>query len=123
EVQDVEEAADAGGVHGILSVDGDPLGVEVLLREIAGEGSDNADGECNNPNHPGRRTTLPPARHEVLSPEMQDHEDEEHLHAPEMEAVEEPAGEQEVSPQRAEGRTEAAVQDDPGERGNRHDRI
>src|SRR6266567_1236986 len=82
---------------------------------------DNTDPEGHRPDHPGRCTALPPARHEVLSPEMQDHEDEEHLHAPEMEAVEEAAGAREVPPLGAEERQDGSAQDHPDQRRNRDD--
>ena len=40
EVHEVEEAAEAGGVDRVLAVGRYPLGVEVLLRQVAGEALD-----------------------------------------------------------------------------------
>jgi hypothetical protein len=40
EVHEVEECPDADGVEGVLAAGRDPLGVEVLLGEIAGEALD-----------------------------------------------------------------------------------
>src|SRR5581483_12434088 len=91
EVEDVEERADPGSVHGVLGVYRDELRSEVLLREVSGEGGENADAEDDHADHPCRGTTVPPAGHEVLAPEMKDHREEEQLHRPEVEAVEEQA--------------------------------
>ena len=53
EVGDVEEGADPDRVEPVLALAGDPLGVEVLLREIAGEGGADRDQERDRPGHPG----------------------------------------------------------------------
>src|SRR4029077_12120543 len=102
EVQDVEEGTNAGRVHRVLGVDGDELRVEVLLGQVAGEGSEDADGEYDDADHPRRGASVAPAGHEVLTPQVQDHEDEEELHRPEVEAVEEPADPRVMPPLRTE---------------------
>ena len=45
EVEHVPDGAGAGGVDAVLGLGGDPLRVEVLLREVAGEGGRHGDDE------------------------------------------------------------------------------
>jgi hypothetical protein len=89
EVQHVEERAHSDGVHGVLGVDRDPLGIEVLLRHVSRERRDDADREDDHPDHPGRRSPVAPAGCEVLTPQVQHHEDEEDLDRPEMQRIHE----------------------------------
>src|SRR6202022_1907446 len=111
--QDVEESTDAGGVHGVLRVHCDVLGVEVLLRKVAGKGGHDADREGDHPDHPGGRPAFTPAGHEVLTPQVEDHEDEEHLDTPEVEAVEEAADTRKVPPLGAKRRQHDATEHYP----------
>src|SRR5438128_12247370 len=116
EVEDVEEPTDAGSVDGVLGIHRDPLGIEVLLGEVAGEGGEDADGERDDADHPGGRPAFTPARHEVLAPEVQHHEDEEHLNAPEVEAVEKAADTRKVPPLGPERRQYHSTKHHPDQR-------
>src|SRR5450755_2724724 len=88
-VEDVEQTADADRVDRILGVNCDPLRVEVLLDDVAGQSRDDADHEDHDTDHPGLRSPVAPTGAPELAPEVQHHEDEEHLHRPEVDAVEE----------------------------------
>src|ERR1700730_1043743 len=112
-VQDVDQGSRTRGVHSIFGVDGDELCVEVLLREVPGEGGEDADSKNDDADHPCGGATVSPTGHEVLTPQMQDHEDEEQLHRPEVEAVEEPAQARVMPPLRAHERKYDAAHDDP----------
>src|SRR5260370_15785149 len=121
EVQDVEERSDAGGVHRVFGVDGDELRVEVLLCEVAGERGENADREDDYADHPGGGPTVAPTGHEVLPPQVQDHEDEEQLNGPEVEAVDEPAEARVMPPLWPHERERDSAYDHPAPRRNRDD--
>src|ERR1700687_6443744 len=98
EVEDVEAGAETGSIEPALGADRDPLRREGLLREVAREGRRNRNRKDDHPDHPGHGPTAPPAGHEVLTPEVQHHEDEEDLDAPEVQAIEESAGPRDVPP-------------------------
>ena len=68
EVGDVEVGADSNRVEPVLALARDPLRVEVLLREIAGERGSDRDQEHDRPRDPGSGPSAPPGAHEELSP-------------------------------------------------------
>ena len=88
-LSDVEEGADTGRVDAVLGLGADPLGVEVLLGHVAGEGGTDRDEEGDHAGDPGEPALAPPGRHEELAPQVDDHEEEEDLDAPQVEAVDE----------------------------------
>src|SRR6476620_6624334 len=90
-VQDVEESADADRVDAILGFTADPLGVEVGLRQVAGEGSTDGGDEGDDTGDPRQRAPAAPGSHPELAPEMDDHHGHEDLDAPEVEGVDEAA--------------------------------
>jgi hypothetical protein len=121
EVHEVEEGPDARCVEGVLAVGRDPLGVEVLLGEVAGEALDDRRDEGDDAGHPGGGAAPSPCRHPELAPEVDDHEGHEELDAPQVHAVEEVpdgVGVPPVDP--AEGDGEAGADGD-GERGDGRD--
>ena len=100
-VQHVEVRTDADCIQAVLGLRGDPLRVEVGLRQIAGErGPDRAD-KRHRAGDPGQRPLAPPGGHEELAPEMDHHAHEEQLHAPQVHRVEEMADRRGVPPRRA----------------------
>ena len=108
EVEDVEEGADARGVEAVLGLAADPLRGEVLLAEIAGESRADRDQERDRARDPGQRAPPPPGSHEELAPQVADHEEEEQLGAPEMQAVAEMTHARDVPPTRARKRQHSA---------------
>src|SRR6266480_4902955 len=113
EVEDVEEGPDTGAIHSVLGIERDELRVEVLLREIASEGGQDAHGENHDSDDPRRSTPITPARHEVLAPQMKNHEYEENLNRPEVEAVEEAANAGHMPPLRPHEAKDDAAEDHP----------
>ena len=91
QVRDIEEGADTDGVQPVLGLERDPLRVEVGLHQVAGEGRAERGQEADHARHPSQRSTATPSGHPELPPQVDDHEDEEQLHAPEVQAVDEPA--------------------------------
>ena len=89
EIREVEERAYADRVHRVLRLCGDPLRVEVLLRDVAGQRARYGDEEDNRAGDPHAAAASAPCGHPVLAPEVNDHHKEEQLHAPEVDAVEE----------------------------------
>jgi hypothetical protein len=89
EVHEVEETAHAYGIEGVLAAGRNPLGVEVLLGQVAGEALDNRGHERDHSGDPGDGSATPPRRHPEFAPQVDDHEGHERFDAPEMEAVEE----------------------------------
>ena len=79
------------------------------------------NGEDDDADHPGRRAAVAPARHEVLAPQVQHHEDEEDLDRPEVQAVHEPPDARLMPPLRPEEGQHDAAGDDPDEAGDRDD--
>ena len=109
EVHQVEERPDADRVEGVLAVGGDPLGVEVLLRQVAGERLDDRGHERHHAGDPGHRAPPPPGGHPELAPQVDDQERHEQLDAPQVQAVEEVANRVVVPPVRpAQGDGEPA---------------
>jgi hypothetical protein len=90
-VEHVEERTHPKGIDCVLGVDGNSLGVEVLLYQVASESRDQASQKDHDPYHPGGSAAITPASGEELAPEVKHHKEEEHLGAPKMEAVEEVA--------------------------------
>src|SRR5579864_6044268 len=86
-VEHVEEGAHADGIQGVLALHGDPLRVKVLLRDIAGKGGADAHEKAEHADDPGRPASVTPGALEEGGPEMEYHEKEERLHAPEVDAV------------------------------------
>src|SRR6266571_5509434 len=68
EVHRVPEGADPDGVEGVLGGGGYPLGVEVLLREVASECLDDGGEECDHAGYPGQDPAPAPGRHPELAP-------------------------------------------------------
>ena len=92
---------DADRVEGVLAVGGDPLGVEVLLRQVAGEALDHRGHERHHAGDPGHRAAPAPGGHPELAPQVDDQERHEQLDAPQVQAVEEVANRVVVPPVRA----------------------
>jgi hypothetical protein len=97
------------------------LVVEVLLRDEAGEGRDEAESEDHHTDHPRLRPSVSPARHEVLAPQVQHHEDEEDLDGPEVQAVDESPYARLVPPHRPEEGQQHSTRDHPDQPGDRDD--
>ena len=70
EVGHVEDGAGAGRVDAVLGLGADPLGVEVLLGQVAGEGRAHRDQERDDPGDPGGLALAPPGGHEELAPQV-----------------------------------------------------
>ncbi len=68
EVHQVEERSDARRVERVLAVGRDPLGVEVLLRQVAGEALQDGGTKRDDPGHPGQRPPSAPGGHPELPP-------------------------------------------------------
>ena len=51
----LKNGAGAGGVDAVLGLGADPLGVEVLLGQVAGEGGPDRNDEGDDPGDPGGR--------------------------------------------------------------------
>jgi hypothetical protein len=119
EVQNVEEGADAGRVEPVLRLRRDPLRVEVLLRDVAGQGAGDRDHERDRPDHPDAGPPAAPGRHEELAPQVDDHEEEEQLDCPQVDAVDEVPDAGVVPPRRTLQAEHHAGADDDHERGDR----
>ncbi len=87
EVQHVEERADPDRVERVLAAGGDPLRVEVLLRQVAGEALHDRGQERDHAGDPGQRAAAAPGRHPELGPQVDDQQRHEQLHAPQVQAV------------------------------------
>ena len=119
QVEDIPERPDPGAVDPVLGLGGDPLRVEVGLHHIAGKGGADRHQEGHHPGHPGQHASAPPRRHPELAPQVNDHEEEEQLHAPQVQAVEEMphrGGVPPVDPAHSQDRTR---KDDEYQRGQR----
>ena len=119
EVQDVEERSDAGRVQPVLRLRRDPLGVEVLLGDVAGERGDDPDQERDDAGHPRPAAPAAPGGHEELTPEVDDHKEEEQLHRPEVDAVDEVSDAGVVPPGRSLQAEDHARGDDDHQRRDR----
>ncbi|MGY3062886.1 hypothetical protein ACVWZD_007184 [Streptomyces sp. TE3672] len=91
EAQHVEPGADAHRVKAVFGLARDPLGVEVLLHQVAGEGGADRSDEDDGPGDPGQCPPSAPGGHEELSPQVDDHDEHEQFHAPQVQAVDVPA--------------------------------
>src|SRR6266487_213087 len=87
EVQHVEPGAYPGGVEAVLAFGGDPLGGEVLLRQVAGERRADGGHKRDRAGDPGQLALAAPCRHPERAPQVDDHEEEEQLGAPQVQAV------------------------------------
>ena len=79
------------------------------------------DEERDGAGHPRQRAAAAPGGHEELAPQVDDHEEEEQLHAPEVEAVDEVADDERVPPRRPGERDHDAGDEDDDERRERQD--
>ena len=118
EVGEVEEGADANRVHRVLGLRGDPLRVEVLLGDVARQRAGHRDQEGDRAGDPHAAAAPAPGRHPVLAPQVDDHREEEQLHAPHVNAVEEVPDAGLVPPGRALQREDHARGDDHDQRGD-----
>ena len=121
EVHQVEERADAGRVERVLAVGGDPLGVEVLLGQVAGEALHDRGQEGDHAGDPGQAPAAAPGGHPELAPQVDDQQRHEQLDAPQVQAVEEVTDRVGVPPVGAAERDGEAAHDGHAERGQRGD--
>ena len=119
EVHHPEERADADRVERVLAVGRDPLRVEVLLRQVAGERLDDRGEERHHAGDPRPGPTAAPGGHEELAPQVDDHERHEQLNRPQVHAVEEVTGDGGVPPVRPAQRDQHSGADRDDERGKR----
>ena len=119
EVHHVEERADPDRVERVLAAGGDPLGVEVLLRHIAGEALHHRGDERDHAGDPGPGPAAAPGRHPELAPQVDDQQRHEQLDAPQVQAVEEMPDRVVMPPVRAAQRQGEPARDRHPERGQR----
>ena len=103
------------GVQPVLGLSADPLRVEVRLGQVAGERRADGGDEGNHPGHPGQRPVAAPGRHPELAPQVDHHEREEQLDAPQVERVDEAPQRRDVPPGRAADGEQAAGRHDDGQ--------
>src|SRR5664280_253068 len=115
-VEDVEEDSEAGPVDGVLAVQGDPLRVQVLLRQVTRKRGTDRDREDAHSDDPCESPAVSPASHEELTPQVDHGEGEEELHAPEVDAVDELAGVADVPPGGPKEDEDNPADDDPDQR-------
>src|ERR1700722_3201225 len=88
EVHEVEECTNPDGVERIFSRCRNPLGVEILLREVTGETFDYRRHKRDDTGYPGEGPPPTPCGHPEFAPQVNDYEGHEQLDAPQMHAVE-----------------------------------
>ncbi len=88
-VHEVEESAHADPIKGVFAAGGDPLRIEILLGQVAGETLDHRCHEGDHAGDPGEGPPAAPCGHPELAPQVNDHEGHERFDAPQVKAVEE----------------------------------
>jgi hypothetical protein len=121
EVHQVEERPDADFVERVLAVGGDPLRVEVLLGQVAGEALHHRGQEGDHAGDPGQGPAAAPGRHPELVPQVDDQQRHEQLDAPQVQAVEEVPDRVGVPPVGTADRDGESADDNYGEGGQGRD--